>query len=75
MDSRSELSPGPNSAGGVGIAGDNVVRTTPTQEIPGDIADKVSLAIVVWKACGDDFGSTGLTTEGIIYNIMLHEFE
>jgi len=44
VDSRSLLSPGPNSAGGVGVIGDNVVLTTPTQEISGDFANKIALA-------------------------------
>ena len=45
VDSRSMLSPYPNSAGGVGVTGDNVVVTIPTQAIPGEFANKISLAI------------------------------
>jgi len=45
VDPRSELSPALNSPSGVGEIGVNDVQTTPTQEIPGNFADNIALAI------------------------------
>ena len=45
VDPRSELSPALNSPSGVGEIGDNDAQTIPTEEISGDFADNIDLAI------------------------------